>query len=474
MYRRFFPIGLAVFDLTVMVATFLVAAAVIIHPIDALTFTRLLSLRIKVQNVIVFTGFLLTWYLIFSLSGLYRSKRLSGGYGQATDVVRSVGLGTLVIYVVSLLMDITFVTPGFIGMFFTAVVSMSVASRLLLRYVLHRARLRGRNLRHLIIAGTDRRAMEFADKVSARRELGYNLLGFVGDGPSSRIEAKGYRLLAGFHHFADFLRENVVDEVIVCLPIPRRYDEAALIVSECGKQGVLVRFFADIFKPGRGRITTDTFDGSPVMTLYSSPVQGMARFLKRAIDVVFTVAILTVVSPVLLIAAFLIEAGSPGPVFFIQDRVGLNKRRFRLYKFRTMVSDAERKQAELEHLNEVTGPVFKIRNDPRITKVGRFLRKTSIDELPQLFNVLKGDMSLVGPRPLPVRDYEGFSEDWHRRRFSVRPGITCLWQVNGRSSLPFDRWMELDMAYIDNWSVWLDLKILLKTVPAVLQGSGAS
>jgi lipopolysaccharide/colanic/teichoic acid biosynthesis glycosyltransferase len=138
-----------------------------------------------------------------------------------------------------------------------------------------------------------------------------------------------------------------------------------------------------------------------------------------------------------------------------------------------MVNDAEEKQAELEKLNEVSGPVFKIKNDPRVTWIGKILRKISMDELPQLINVLKGDMSLVGPRPLPVRDYNGFDQDWHRRRFSVKPGITCLWQVNGRHNIPFDKWMELDMQYIDQWSLWLDLKILTKTIPAVLQGSGA-
>ncbi len=154
----------------------------------------------------------------------------------------------------------------------------------------------------------------------------------------------------------------------------------------------------------------------------------------------------------------MIRAGSPGPAFFRQERLGLNKRRIRVYKFRTMVKDADKKQTELEALNEAEGPVFKIKNDPRITPLGKFLRKASIDELPQLLNVLKGDMSLVGPRPLPVRDFEGFDEDWHRRRFSVRPGLTCLWQVNGRSNTSFDKWMKLDMAYIDNWSIWLDLK----------------
>jgi len=174
------------------------------------------------------------------------------------------------------------------------------------------------------------------------------------------------------------------------------------------------------------------------------------------------------------IVATLIKLTSEGPVFFTQDRLGLNKRRFRICKFRTMVADEERQQAALEHLNEQQGPVFKIQADPRITPIGRLLRKTSIDELPQLFNVLKGEMSLVGPRPLPVRDYEGFDQDWQRRRFSVRPGITCLWQISGRSSIGFDKWMELDVRYIDEWSLWLDFRILAGTVAAVLKGTGAA
>jgi lipopolysaccharide/colanic/teichoic acid biosynthesis glycosyltransferase len=162
-------------------------------------------------------------------------------------------------------------------------------------------------------------------------------------------------------------------------------------------------------------------------------------------------------------------------VLFLQERIGLNKRVFRIYKFRTMVVGAEKLIQDLESQNEMTGPVFKIRNDPRVTVIGRLLRRSSIDELPQLFNVLKGDMSLVGPRPLAVRDYRGFSrEDWQRRRFSVKPGMTCLWQISGRNTLSFDRWMLLDLQYMDEWSLWLDLKILAKTVPAVMRGEGAA
>jgi lipopolysaccharide/colanic/teichoic acid biosynthesis glycosyltransferase len=184
--------------------------------------------------------------------------------------------------------------------------------------------------------------------------------------------------------------------------------------------------------------------------------------------------LLVLLAPFLVVVALLIKLSSEGPIVFRQERLGLNKRKFSIFKFRTMVRNAEQMIADLEHQNEVSGPVFKIKNDPRITPIGRILRRTSIDELTQLFNVLKGDMSLVGPRPLPVRDYKGFSEDWQRRRFSVRPGITCLWQVNGRSSLPFEQWMKLDLQYMDEWSLWLDIKILARTIPAVLKGSGAA
>jgi exopolysaccharide biosynthesis polyprenyl glycosylphosphotransferase len=196
--------------------------------------------------------------------------------------------------------------------------------------------------------------------------------------------------------------------------------------------------------------------------------------VKRIFDIIFASILLITLLPILVVSAIAIKLSSPGPVMFIQERVGFGKRIFRMYKFRTMFVNAEKQQADLLELNEASGPVFKINNDPRITTIGKYLRKFSIDELPQLVNVVKGDMSIVGPRPLPVRDYRGFSQDWHRRRFSVRPGITCLWQVNGRSKIQFEDWMKLDMEYIDRWSLWLDLKILIKTIPAVFKGIGAA
>lgn len=210
------------------------------------------------------------------------------------------------------------------------------------------------------------------------------------------------------------------------------------------------------------------------ISLTSTPVSGWRTELKRIFDFAAATALLVLLLPLFIVAAIAIRLDSPGPVFFIQTRMGWNKRRFQLFKFRTMVIDAEARMREIEHLNEKEGPIFKIRNDPRITRVGRWLRRTSVDELPQLINVLLGDMSMVGPRPLSLRDALGLDAAWQKRRFSVKPGITCLWQVSGRSNLSFREWMLLDLEYIDHWSLGLDFRILLRTIPAVLSGRGAA
>lgn len=236
----------------------------------------------------------------------------------------------------------------------------------------------------------------------------------------------------------------------------------------------MIRYLSQLFDTKIARSTGGIFEDFPVLKMKSVPQAGWQYLTKYAIDVILSFSLIILTAPLMLLSAVAIRLTSPGSVFFVQDRVGYNKRIFPLYKFRTMVADAEKHQEKLKAQNEMDGPVFKIQNDPRVTMVGRFLRKTSIDELPQLFNVLKGDMSLVGPRPLPVRDYNGFSKDWQRRHFSMKPGITCIWQISGRNSISFEDWMKLDMEYIDNWSLLGDLKILLKTIPAVIFGHGAA
>ena len=459
-----------------MVCTFFAAALAVAHAESDIHFREFISMRIKVQNFALFGGILFLWHVVFSAFGLYQSRRLSSFRAEVFDILKATTVGTVIVSSLSFLFHIKMANNIFLSLFWVACTLLTLSSRFLLRYTLRQFRVHGRNLRDILIVGTNSRAIRFARKIEAKPELGYRLIGFVDDDWSGTqgFQKTGFRRVSSLDQFPDFLRKYVVDEVLLCLPMSSFYPRASAIVGQCEEQGIIVRFLSDLFNLKQAKSKVDQFEGEYLLTLYTATIDGWQAIVKRTIDFMLSLALILLLSPLFLIVALLIKATSPGPVFFLQERLGLNKRRFRICKFRTMDPDAERKQAELEDFNEVDGPAFKITNDPRITPVGRILRKTSIDELPQLFNVLRGDMSLVGPRPLPVRDYEGFDQDWHRRRFSVRPGITCLWQVNGRSNVSFNRWMELDMEYIDKWSLWLDIKILAKTVPVVLKGSGAS
>jgi exopolysaccharide biosynthesis polyprenyl glycosylphosphotransferase len=464
-------------DLLIMAAAFALAAWLsFTRQNGGISFEQFFEMRIKVQNFVLFLGFLYLWRMLFSANGLYRSMRLTTRSLEIKSVINAASLGTAVLFIASFVFNIRMMTPHFLALFWTADTAMTILSRLMIRKTLAWVRVRGRNLRYVLIAGTNQRALRFARDIESRPELGYRLLGFVETDwrENDEFNGSGYRVVSDFDGFSSFIREKVVDEVVICLPIKSFYDRIKLMATLCAEQGIIVRYLSDFFNLELVQSERDVFAGRPITSHYTGAMQGWQIYLKRLLDVVVSSLALLLLSPVFLLTALLIKATSPGLIFFIQERVGLNKRRFRLYKFRTMVTDAEQRQAELEHLNEASGPVFKIKNDPRITPLGKLLRKLSVDEIPQLWNVLKGDMSLVGPRPLPVRDYKGFNEDWHRRRFSVRPGITCLWQVNGRSSVGFDQWMKLDMDYIDQWSLWLDLKILVQTIPAALRGSGAA
>jgi exopolysaccharide biosynthesis polyprenyl glycosylphosphotransferase len=245
-------------------------------------------------------------------------------------------------------------------------------------------------------------------------------------------------------------------------------------IQACELEGVEVWLMADFFQTQISRTTVDIFQNRPVLVFRSVPELSWQSIAKSLLDFVGAAVLLIILSPLLLFTAIAIKLTSPGPIIFKQQRCGLNGRPFTMYKFRSMITDAEQRKHELAMFNEMTGPVFKISNDPRITPIGRFLRKYSIDELPQLWNVLRGEMSLVGPRPLPVDEVQRFDDLSHRRRLSVKPGLTCLWQISGRSEVKdFKEWVKLDLEYIDNWSFWLDLKILLQTIPIVLKGTGA-
>jgi exopolysaccharide biosynthesis polyprenyl glycosylphosphotransferase len=349
-----------------------------------------------------------------------------------------------------------------------------VCGRLLARVVVERFARRLSGLHTVVIVGSGSRAVTLYDQIRASRHCCVEILGFVTTPACNEVSQEIRHLIIGsLPDLESVLMRQAVDEVLITLPADSCHAEIQFTITTCERAGVEAKYLlSDIFELALAKPAVEPEGTSPVVRM--KVVQDDARMLvKRAIDVAGALSALCVLAPLLLAVAAAIRVTSPGPAVFVQERYGLRKRRFRMYKFRTMVHDAETLQAGLESLNEVKGPAFKIRNDPRVTSLGCVLRKTSFDELPQLFNVLRGEMSLVGPRPLPARDVSRFERAALMRRFSVKPGLTCLWQVNGRSDTDFERWINLDLKYIDEWSLGLDLKILCQTVPTVLSGRGA-
>jgi exopolysaccharide biosynthesis polyprenyl glycosylphosphotransferase len=466
-------------DLILLVLTFGAAVSSVLFKGSVPSLAQFLSLEIKLQTFVAFVLLVWLWRFVFSMLGLYDSKRRSSRKGEAIDVAKATSLCTILVILFAYVLKFRAVNIQFVEIFWASSTLLVAGTRILVRTWLRRLRLHGGNSRHMLIVGSNARAVEFAKAIPHRPEWGYQVTGFADDNWSGAEELReaGFPLVCDFAGLPAFLRRSIVDEVVIALPIRSFHEHASQIAEMCQQQGIIVRLLSDLFDLKTARPQVEDFDEAALITHHAGPTEGWPVLVKRLLDIILSGAALLILTPAMALTAILIKLTSPGPVFFVQKRVGLNKRVFKIVKFRTMGVDAEVKLAELEHRNEVSGPVFKIKHDPRITPLGKFLRKTSIDELPQLLNVLKGDMSLVGPRPLQLRDYELFTQagpDWQRCRFSVRPGITCLWQVNGRSSIPFEKWMELDLQYIRKWSLWLDLQILAKTIPAVLKGSGAA
>ncbi|HNW59581.1 MAG TPA: sugar transferase [bacterium] len=414
---------------------------------------------------------LLAWNRFFAHFGLYEIRRLDERAREWLDIAKAVTLGTLAAAALALL---TGSAPGkeFFLLFYPLALLTAVASRGLVRAGLVFLRNHGRNLRDVVFVGSGPEAVDLAQKVLYRADLGYRLRGFVDDHPQNTRLWQG-KWLCTLDAFPDYLARHEVDEVFIALPVQTYYDQIRRITRLCDEESIPCRVPSDLMELKTADTIAYELNGVPMLTLRSA---GHAHYthllLKRVIDFSLAALGLALLAPLFLVVSTLITCSSPGPVFFKQQRVGFNRRRFRIYKFRTMVEGAEALQAQLEHLNEADGAAFKIAADPRITPVGRWLRRTSIDEIPQLINVLKGEMSLVGPRPLPVRDVNNMYEQWPSRRFTMRPGLTCLWQISGRHRLRFNEWMRLDLKYIDEWSIWLDLKIMLRTIPEVVRASG--
>jgi len=344
-------------------------------------------------------------------------------------------------------------------------------SRLSIRFAQRKARRLGYNYRNLLVVGTSPGAFELADRIRANDGWGLRVVGFVRYPNEPAPTDTPVPVLGELPDVGRIVDEEVVDDVVLVGPFDRISElEEALRV--CEEVGVNIHIRADFLSRVISTMQLEDFHGLPFLTYASTPLGLIPLTIKRATDIAAALLAMTGFSWLFGLIALAVKCTSAGPVLFRQVRCGLNGRQFTMLKFRSMYADAEERMEEVMALNEMSGPVFKATDDPRITPVGRVLRRFSLDELPQLWNVLVGHMSLVGPRPPLLKETAEY-ERWQRRRLSMRPGLTCLWQVSGRNEIDFDEWMQLDLEYIDNWSLWLDIKILLKTIPAVLFGRGA-
>ncbi|MBM3236203.1 sugar transferase [Candidatus Poribacteria bacterium] len=430
------------------------------------------------------------WWALLNVQNAYTWQRFTSLKTEYQRVFKTTVLGTLILIAVIFIFRLRNLPRSLIVLFTVLSFLLLVLEKTLLYHMIGRMRKRGRNRKKVLIVGIGKLAEEFATIAGKYTDWGLEVIGFLTDKseetykkPSkfntlntvsgcSPIQNSNIKVLGTYDDLLPIIHDYVVEEVVLALPT-KDLDLAHKLLTLCEQEGVKVRLISDFFRTMIAKLHVSEIHGIPILTFSTAPIKEWQQFIKRCIDVVVSIIALVVLSPFFLIISALIKLTSPGPAFYEWNVIGFNKKPFKGYKFRSMIKDAEKLKEKLLAQNEMTGPMFKMRNDPRVTPIGRFLRKFSFDELPQLWSVLKGDMSLVGPRPCLQTELPHF-ESWQRRKFSVKPGLTCLWQVSGRNDIKdFNEWAKMDLEYIDNWSLWLDFKILLNTVPVVLLGKGA-
>jgi exopolysaccharide biosynthesis polyprenyl glycosylphosphotransferase len=418
----------------------------------------------------------IVWFVTGHLLGIYRDIELRNRRELGTDAAKLVALSVLLLNTILYLIRAEDVSRAFVLTIGGVDLILLMVGRWTLVWGGSWWRDKVRAHHHCLIVGTGPAARELAKLVEQSEPFGLRLIGFVAVGDPPKEPPAGVR--SGYPIFTldqahDILKNHVVDELL-CAVGPDDLDRLAPLIGHCQEEGIRTRVDLGFLPQTFPRVHLENLRHVPLLTLGSAPNDEVALLAKRVADVVLSAFLLIVLSPVMLVVAILIRLTSAGTVLYRQTRCGLNGRRFTLYKFRSMVEGAEAMRPTLEALNEMDGAAFKISADPRCTPVGRWLRKFSLDELPQLWNILRGDMSFVGPRPPLPEEVERY-QPWQRRRLRMRPGLTCLWTLEGRNRLlQFDRLVQFDLAYIDNWSLWLDLKIFLKTIPRVALGRGAS
>ena len=425
--------------------------------------------RIGIDIRFAAVAFGIGWVVALWYHGLYRLRARWQLRTEAKDIVRSTILVAALCLAILFIFKQQDVSRVFLLTLFAVQPVVTFASRGILRIAFSELRRRGHNARYILVVGTGRLAQDFADLVEARADLGLRVIGHISV-PGEAQNMVTRPILSTLDGIEGVLHSNIVDEVAACLA-PESAGLLEPIASLAANEGKAVRIPVDSAEGALRNAREEDFEGYRVRSLVHDGQREAGLVIKRLIDVVGATLGLIILSPLLLATAIVIRLRDGPPIIFRQTRVGLHGRPFAILKFRTMAPDAEARLHEVAHLNEREGAAFKASNDPRVSLIGRRLRRTSIDEMPQLWNVLKGEMSLVGPRPpLPSEVVE--YDIWHRRRLSMKPGITGLWQVESRHQPSFDRWVELDLSYIDRWTLWLDLRILLRTVPSVLMARG--
>lgn len=454
-------------DILLACVAFLAANAIdnLVHGLEPF---RFISERVNIENLLVISAAWGTLIYRQKCSYVYRMKPVGR---ILRNVIRTVLLGTLIfgiwLFATRTLHFGRFFFVAFMMIDF--VLMFSLRSGLLA--MLHHFRRKGYNYQTVMVVGTGDLAKSLVDQLKDNPQWGFRVIGIIDFSEMTRLwRYRDIPLIGSLAELPMIIQNEQVDYVIFAVP-HRHLNKVDSSILLCEEMGTKAMVLADFFSTNIARKEITEFMGRPAVVYNTTPDYKYQLVVKSLLDRALAAVGLILLSPVMLFTAALVKLTSKGPVFFRQERCGLNGKRFKVFKFRTMVQDAEKLKARLIVNNEMDGPAFKMTNDPRITRLGRMLRKTSIDELPQLINVVRGDMSLVGPRP-PLPDEVQRYDRWQRRKLSMKPGITCLWQVGGRNDTTFDEWMKLDLKYIDNWSLWLDTKILVRTIPAVVNATG--
>ncbi len=420
------------------------------------------------QYLVIFIFWAILIVLLFFHYGLYETRRELTYLDEAVLVLKALFYATLPAAGAVFFLQVKIFSRLVFAQNVLALVLCLTLWRMGKRCLVRRRVARGFNNRNVLILGAGKVGQALAREIAGQPYLGLEVVGFLDDHPE-RADP-GLKILGGTGDFEEVVRREFVDEVLISIPSER--DLTARLITDARRLKKSIRVVPDLLSLGMEGIKASQLGQIPLLEYYGKALHGADLFLKRSFDIAVAFFSLLLFSPLLILIAAAIRIDSRGPIIYVSRRNGKKGKLFKFYKFRTMVQGAEEMLESLRPLNETDGPVFKIRNDPRVTRVGRFLRRYSLDELPQLWNVLKGDMSLVGPRP-PTPDEVARYPDWQLKRLEIRPGITCLWQVKGRSDLSFREWMKYDLFYIENWSFWLDIKILLRTFLVVLKGQGA-